>query len=68
MTLTISLNGEPRTLAPDTTVAGLLADLGYAGKRVAVERNGDIVPKSQHGTTELKDGDSLEIVVAVGGG
>ncbi len=68
MTLTISLNGEPRSLEADTTVASLLAQLGYANKRVAVERNGDIVPKSQHAQTALSDGDQIEIVVAVGGG
>ncbi|MFP3616279.1 sulfur carrier protein ThiS, partial [Paraburkholderia sp. SIMBA_050] len=46
----------------------LLETLGYAGKRVAVERNGEIVPKSQHAQTALSDGDQIEIVVAVGGG
>ena len=45
----------------------LLDTLGYAGKRVAVERNGEIVPKSQHAQTTLADGDQIEIVVAVGG-
>jgi len=62
------LNGESRPLAGPTTVAQLLEELGYTGKRVAVERNGDIVPKSQHGNTALAAGDKLEIVVAVGGG
>jgi sulfur carrier protein len=64
----ITLNGESRPLAGPTTVAQLLEELGYTGKRVAVERNGDIVPKSQHGNTALAAGDKLEIVVAVGGG
>lgn len=64
----ITLNGESRPLAGPTTVAELLEELGYTGKRVAVERNGDIVPKSQHGDTALAAGDKLEIVVAVGGG
>jgi sulfur carrier protein len=64
----ITLNGESRPLAGPTTVAQLLEELGYTGKRVAVERNGDIVPKSQHGDTALAAGDKLEIVVAVGGG
>ncbi len=50
------------------TVAQLLAELDTAGKRVAVERNGEIVPKSLHACTGLADGDRLEIVVAVGGG
>ena len=64
----IILNGEPRRLAEVTSVAGLLAELGYAGKRVAVERNGEIVPKSRHQQTALDQGDRIEIVVAVGGG
>ncbi|SOE52061.1 Sulfur carrier protein ThiS [plant metagenome] len=64
----IVLNGESRQLAAGQTVAALLDELGYAGKRLAVERNGDIVPKSQHGVTAIQDGDQLEIVVAVGGG
>ena len=50
------------------TVAALVETLGYTGKRIAVERNGEIVPKSQHGSTALAAGDQLEIVVAVGGG
>lgn len=66
--MNITLNGAPREVPPNTTVIELLQILGYAGKRVAVERNGDIVPKSQHEKTELSDGDQLEIVVAVGGG
>jgi len=64
----ITLNGTARECPLDTTVAGLLDVLGYAGKRIAVERNGDIVPKSQHSNTTLTDGDQVEIVVAVGGG
>ncbi len=64
----ISLNGEPRQLDAETTVARLLAELGYAGKRVAVERNGEIVPKSHHGEAPVGQGDRIEIVVAVGGG
>ncbi len=39
-----------------------------AGKRIAIEKNGEIVPRSQYGETQLRDGDRLEIVVAVGGG
>ena len=66
--IAISLNGQPSQLAGETTVAQLLAQLGYAGKRVAVEKNGAIVPKSQHQEAGVVDGDRLEIVVAVGGG
>lgn len=66
--IAVSVNGEARQLPPDTTVAELLARLAPAGRRIAVERNGAIVPRSMHGTTVLADGDRLEIVIAVGGG
>jgi sulfur carrier protein len=49
-------------------VARLLEVLDLAGKRVAVERNGEIVPRSRYPLTSLAEGDALEIVVAVGGG
>jgi sulfur carrier protein len=64
----LKINGEPRRVSAGLTVAALIEQLGYAGKRVAVERNGEIVPKSQHAETALAAGDQLEIVVAVGGG
>jgi sulfur carrier protein len=64
----IQLNGEGRQLQAGTTVHALLEMLGYVGKRVAVERNGEIVPKSQHDDVVLQQNDKLEIVVAVGGG
>ncbi len=64
----IIINGQPRDCAPGRTVAGLLADLGLAEKRVAVERNGDLVPKSLHAEQALADGDRIEIVHAIGGG
>jgi sulfur carrier protein len=64
----LSVNGEPRRLAADASVSELLAALELAGKRVAVERNGEIVPRSRYAHTALADGDRLEIVVAVGGG
>ena len=66
--LEIKINGETRQFAEVLTVSGLIAELGYTGKRIAVERNGEIVPKSQHPSTALLSGDQLEIVVAVGGG
>ncbi|WP_424266369.1 sulfur carrier protein ThiS [Castellaniella sp.] len=66
--MTIHLNGHETRLDQVRTVEDLIAHLGYQGKRIAVERNGDIVPRSQHGQTALADGDRLEIVVAVGGG
>lgn len=64
----ITLNGETQRLPAPATVAELLAARGLAGKRVAVERNGEIVPKGRHAETPVNDGDTLEIVVAVGGG
>ncbi len=64
----IILNGAPRQFASPLTVTGLLEQEGLLGKRVAVERNGEIVPKSLHATAALAAGDQLEIVVAVGGG
>ncbi len=66
--LTLKINGESRQFPAPLTVAGLIEQLGYTGKRIAVERNCEIVPKSQHGSTALAAGDQLEIVVAVGGG
>lgn len=64
----VFINGAAEQLADPIDVAGLLAARGLAGKRVAVERNGEIVPKSRHAETPLAPGDRLEIVVAVGGG
>ncbi len=66
--LELKINGENRSFPAPLTVSGLIEQLGYAGKRIAVERNGEIVPKSQHALTALASGDRLEIVVAVGGG
>jgi len=65
---TIVVNGESRPLPAPATVAGLLDELGLAGRRIAVERNGEIVPRSRHDSETLAPGDRLEIVVAVGGG
>ncbi len=50
------------------TVEQLIARMALAGKRIALERNGEIVPRSQYGQQTLIEGDRLEIVVAVGGG
>ena len=66
--LDIVLNGQPRQLPASSSIADLLAAEGLAGKRVAVERNGEIVPKSRHADTPVAAGDKFEIVVAVGGG
>ena len=67
-TLSLTINGEARSLVAPATVAVLLDEMGLTGKRLAVERNGEIVPKGLHAGTQLVDGDRLEIVVAVGGG
>ena len=64
----IVLNGQPRSLDGPVNIAGLIESLGFTGKRIAVERNGEIVPKSTYAQTMLAAGDRLEIVVAVGGG
>lgn len=64
----ITVNGQPETVAAGLTVLVLLEARGLAGKRLAVERNGAIVPRARHGETVLAEGDALEIVVAVGGG
>ena len=64
----IQLNGESLELPDGETVAGLITRLDLAGRRVAVELNMDIVPRSQHADTTLNDGDSVEVVHAIGGG
>lgn len=64
----LSINGETRRFDDAPDVARLLERLELAGKKVAVEMNGEIVPRSRYAQTRLADGDSLEIVVAVGGG
>lgn len=63
----VIVNGEKIDIA-GKTVAEYLAATNYDPKRIAVERNGDIVFKSQYGETILKDGDTLEVVSFVGGG
>jgi thiamine biosynthesis protein ThiS len=66
--LQVTLNGEPRTLSAPTTVAGLLAAIGLDTRKVAVERNEAIVPRSAYAATWLASGDALEIVHFIGGG
>ncbi|MGM9624858.1 MAG: sulfur carrier protein ThiS [Eubacteriales bacterium] len=63
----VKVNGESLDIA-GKTVAEYLRDAAYDVRRIAVERNGDIVPKAQYGETVLADGDSVEIVSFVGGG
>lgn len=64
----ITINGAAKAVPPDTRIATLIATLQLEGKRYAIERNGEIVPKSKHAETRVESGDSYEIVVAVGGG
>jgi sulfur carrier protein len=64
----ITLNGEPRALAETTTITGLLQAEGLGERRVAVEVNGEIVPRGRHAAHALADGDTVEIVHALGGG
>jgi sulfur carrier protein len=64
----ILVNGQPRTVRDGLTVAQLLAELGLAGKRLAVEVNRDIVPRGEHAACALHGGDRVEIIHAIGGG
>ena len=66
--ISVIINGETRKFDAPLNCAELIAQLELAGKRVALERNGEIVPRSRHADERLADGDRLEIVVAVGGG
>jgi sulfur carrier protein len=66
--IVVRVNGEPRAHRAGSTLAALVADLGLVGRKIAVERNGAIVPRGQYAETCLAEGDQLEIVVAVGGG
>jgi sulfur carrier protein len=66
--IALTINGTPRTFDRPLNCAELVGELDLAGKRIAMERNGEIVPRSQFVQCMLKDGDRLEIVAAVGGG
>jgi sulfur carrier protein len=64
----IILNGSPLEVSVPLTIVQLLDELALAGKRLAVERNGEIVPRSRFADARLADGDRIEVVMAVGGG
>ena len=64
----LTLNGEQRSFEGPVTVSGLLATLGLETRKVAVERNEEIVPRSRYAETWLESGDALEIVHFIGGG
>lgn len=71
MSLTVTLNGHHRSfdsLSPSATLDQLIAELGLKNDRVAVERNGEIVPRTQWSETALSESDRLEVVHFVGGG
>jgi len=64
----IQVNGEPLEVAPESNLSDLVAQLELSGKRIAIELNLEIVPRSLHAKTLLKEGDRVEIVHAIGGG
>ena len=64
----LHVNGQPTDLPAGLTARQLLERMELAGKRVAIEVNGEIVPRSVHAAHEFKDGDKVEIVHAIGGG
>jgi sulfur carrier protein len=66
--INVTINGERREFERPLAITELVQALGLAGKRIAIERNGEIVPRSQFAAHAIANGDKLEIVVAVGGG
>jgi sulfur carrier protein len=64
----VVINGETRTVIQGTTVAVLIIELGLGDRRVAVERNREVIPRAQHASTVLAAGDHVELVTFVGGG
>jgi sulfur carrier protein len=64
----IVLNGAPREFPAPLTFTQLLHEMALAGRRLAIERNGEIVPRSRFAEARLADGDRVEVVIAVGGG
>lgn len=66
--MTLTVNGQSKTLPDGTTLVQLVRDLGLEKNPIAVELNRRVVPRDRHGETRLADGDRLEIVTLVGGG
>jgi thiamine biosynthesis protein ThiS len=66
--ITITINGEIRQFQQSINLTTLVEEMGLTGKRIALERNGEIVPRSTFNAQQLSEGDKIEIVVAVGGG
>lgn len=68
MTLSVRVNGEPKQLQQPCSLSELIEHMGLKGRRIAVELNQQIVPRSQHDNCQLADGDCIEVVHAIGGG
>lgn len=66
--LRITVNGDPHELPGPSTIRQLVERLGLGTGPVAVERNGEVVPRKEHATTSVRDGDTIEVVHFVGGG
>ncbi len=66
--MNLTVNGEPRAFERLADLSALVAALGLDGRKVAIERNLEIVPRSAYGKTQLCDGDRIEIVHFIGGG
>ncbi|MBQ7883827.1 MAG: sulfur carrier protein ThiS [Phascolarctobacterium sp.] len=64
----MKLNGETVTLTEETTLVSFLENNGYSSNKIAVELNGDIIPRSRYASVILTDADKLEVVCFVGGG
>ena len=64
----VTVNGAPREFPAPLTFTQFVEELALAGKRLAIEVNGEIMPRSRFGESRLSDGDRIEVVVAVGGG
>lgn len=66
--MNITLNGETKQLAEAICLSALITELGFQGRKIAVELNQEIIPKRLYEQVMLKEGDQLEIVQAIGGG
>ena len=66
--ISVCINGSQKTFEHPISIADLLASLSLTGKRIAIECNGEIIPRSTFSQRLLAEGDKVEVVVAVGGG
>ena len=66
--ITVQINGDSHAFDAPLKVTEVISYLALVGKKVAIERNGELVPRSQYSSSDVLDGDKLEIVIAVGGG